>query len=276
MGWGISGGDFLIDKAKQFYQQTNTIDLGVVDKVIISNAKEYVFGQVNVGYSKWESEEYNGLDEMNTERKYSRKNSNSDKHLEIVSNFISAGYTIEITRRKSPFSSDWRYDSDIFIINIDGSDAVQGVTDSTNIISPSTRYNYRLTPIRNLLNWFNRLGFYSSPELLFNSGTGNFIASGLMTGQCDLEDVAMAENESITVSDFATSADAEPYFLPIVYEFSIPLTLDTFNNEMLVDIYENIYQFNCNGTDYFGYLISATYQPNQGMAQFKLLHAILP
>jgi hypothetical protein len=275
LGWGISGSDLIIDKAKQFYQQNNTISLGAVDEVKISNAKEFLFGKVNVGYSKWESEEYNGLDEMNTMRKYSRQGSNSDKTLDLVSQFITAGYTIEITRRKSPFSSDWRYDSDTFVINIDGSNAVQGVTSPSNIVSPSTRYNYRLTPIRNLLNWFNRLCLYSPQELVFNSSNGNFIASGRMTGQCDLEDAAIAENDNIVTADFDVSANAAPYFLPIIYEFSIPLTMNQFMNEMLVDIYENIYSFECNDITFNGYLLTATYDPNQGMAKFTLLHAIM-
>jgi hypothetical protein len=275
LGWGISGSDLIIDKAKKFYQQTNTISLGAVDEVKISHAKEFLFGKVNVGYSKWESEEYNGLDEMNTMRKYSRQGSNSDKTLDLVSQFITAGYTIEITRRKSPFSSDWRYDSDTFVINIDGSNAVQGVTSPSNIVSPSTRYNYRLTPIRNLLNWFNRLCLYSPQELVFNSSNGNFIASGRMTGQCDLEDAAIAENDNIVTADFDVSANAAPYFLPIIYEFSIPLTMNQFMNEMLVDIYENIYSFECNDITFNGYLLTATYDPNQGMAKFTLLHAIM-
>jgi len=275
LGWGISGSNLIIDKAKQFYQQNNTISLGAVDEVKISNAKEFLFGKVNVGYSKWESEEYNGLDEMNTMRKYSRQGSNSDKTLDLVSQFITAGYTIEITRRKSPFSSDWRYDSDTFVINIDGSNAVQGVSDPYNIVSPSTRYNYRLTPIRNLLNWFNRLCLYSPQELVFNSSNGNFIARGRMTGQCDLEDGAIEENANIVTADFDVSANAAPYFLPIIYEFSIPLTMNKFMNEMLVNIYENIYSFECNDTTFYGYLLTATYDPNQGMAKFTLLHAIM-
>lgn len=274
MGWGISGTDLIIDKAKNFYQQLNTITLGSVNEVKISHAKDFLFGKVNVGYSKWESEEYNGLDEMNTSRKYSRKGSNSDRTLDLISQFITAGYTIEITRRKSPFSSDWRYDSDTFIINRNGGSAWQGVTDPSNIVSPSTRYNYRLTPIRNLLNWYNRLCLYSPQELVFNSANGNFIASGRMTGQCDLEDVAIAENDNIITANFDDSANAEPYFLPIVYEFSIPLTMDKFMNQMLVDVYENIYTFECNETLFTGYLLTATYEPNQGMAKFTLLHAI--
>ena len=274
MGWGISGTDLIIDKAKKFYQQLNTITLGSVNEVKISHAKDFLFGKINVGYSKWESEEYNGLDEMNTSRKYSRKGSNSDRTLDLISQFITAGYTIEITRRKSPFSSDWRYDSDTFIINRNGGSAWQGVTDPSNIVSPSTRYNYRLTPIRNLLNWYNRLCLYSPQELVFNSANGNFIASGRMTGQCDLEDVAIAENDNVVTADFDVSANASPYFLPIVYEFSIPLTMDKFMNQMLVDVYENIYTFECNETLFTGYLLTATYEPNQGMAKFTLLHAI--
>lgn len=274
LGWGISGTDLIIDKAKKFYQQLNTIALGSVNEVKISHARDLLFGKVNVGYSKWESEEYNGLDEMNTSRKYSRKGSNSDRTLDLISQFITAGYTIEITRRKSPFSSDWRYDSDTFIINRNGSDAWQGVTDPSNIVSPSTRYNYRLTPIRNLLNWYNRLCLYSPQELIFNSANGNYIASGRMTGQCDLEDGVIAENDNVVTADFDVSANAEPYFLPIIYEFSIPLTMDKFMNQMLVDVYENLYTFECNDTLFYGYLLTATYEPNQGMAKFTLLHAI--
>ena len=96
-----------------------------------------------------------------------------------------------------------------------------------------------------------------------------------MTGQCDLEDAAIAENDNIVTADFDVSTNAAPYFLPIIYEFSIPLTMNKFMNEMLVDIYENIYSFECNDITFNGYLLTATYDPNQGMAKFTLLHAIM-
>ena len=50
--------------------------------------------------------------------------------------------------------------------------------------------------------------------------------------------------------------------------------MDKFMNQMLVDVYENIYTFECNDTLFYGYLLTATYEPNQGMAKFTLLHAI--
>jgi hypothetical protein len=51
--------------------------------------------------------------------------------------------------------------------------------------------------------------------------------------------------------------------------------MNQFMNEMLVDIYENIYSFECNDITFNGYLLTATYDPNQGMAKFTLLHAIM-
>jgi hypothetical protein len=100
------------------------------------------------------------------------------------------------------------------------------------------------------------------------------VYDALHATQCDLEDGAISESQNILTADFLDADEAAPYFLPIIYEFSIPLTLDTFVNEMLVDIYENVYTFDCNGTIFTGYLITATYEPNQGMAKFTLLHAI--
>jgi hypothetical protein len=96
-----------------------------------------------------------------------------------------------------------------------------------------------------------------------------------MTGQCDLETGTIGENDNIVTANFLDADEAAPYFLPIIYEFSIPLTMNQFMNEMLVDIYENIYSFECNDITFNGYLLTATYDPNQGMAKFTLLHAIM-
>jgi hypothetical protein len=101
-----------------------------------------------------------------------------------MADIISAGYTIEITRRKNQAktgTSDWRYDDDLFIINAIVEDdilyAYRGTTDAANMYSPSTRMNLRLTPLRNLMRWFKSIcaptPLITNESLIFTSGTGN-------------------------------------------------------------------------------------------------------
>ena len=283
IGWGFDNNetDLIIGPLDSFYKSNVVVNVGLVDKATFTTAKDLIYGTITVGYNKWEAEEYNGLDEMNTMRQYRRNIDSNPTELDLMCDIISAGYTTEITRRKSQAktgTSDWRYDDDLFIINTFIEDDIlynyRGVDLSpANIYSPATRINYVLTPIRTLLRWFRSIAApnptVANDQLIFTSGTGNYIAEGQMTALCQLEDEPITERETIDTTLFKNAINITPIWQAIYATFNAPLSMAQF--ELIkADVYGAI-QFRCFDDIYLGNIVEMSHDPNVGLAEFKLL-----
>ncbi len=279
IGWGFSNNDteLFIGNIEDFYQATPIVNVGLLDKAMFTTAKDLICGSVAIGYNKWEAEEYNGLDETNTERKYRRNTNSNPLQMDLMSDIITAGYTIEVTRRKNQTktgTSDWRYDDDLFLINTAVDDgllyAYRGTSDAANIYSPSTRMNLRLTPVRNLMRWFRSISAanptIANDELIFTSGTGNYIAQCRFADQCFVETGITVENQTIDSTDVV---DNTPVWKTIYAEFDAPLTMTQFET-IKTNPYGAI-TFRCKDDIYNGSIVTMSHDPNVGLAKFKLL-----
>lgn len=283
IGWGFDQNDTVIKIAnvEDFYKTNQVASIGIVEKATFTTASDLIYGSVAIGYNKWEAEEYNGLDEMNTQRYYRRNVNSNDAEKDLLSDIIAAGYTIEITRRKNQArtgTSDWRYDDDLFIINTFLEDDVlynyRGVDLSpANIYSPSTRMNYALTPARNMLRWLRSISAanptIANDELIFTKGTGNYIAEGGMTSNCEVTNVVITERETLTVADIDKTAYQNPIWQPIYAIFNAPLSMDKFES-IKADPYGAI-RFQCGNELYNGNIVTLSHDPNAGMGDFKLI-----
>jgi hypothetical protein len=284
IGWGFDNNEteLILGRTDIFYKSNVVVDVGLLDMATFTTAKDLIYGTITVGYNKWEAEEYNGLDEMNTERQYRRNIDTNPTELDLMSDIISAGYTIEITRRKNQGrtgTSDWRYDDDLFIINTYIDDdlvlyAYQGVDNgAANIYSPATRMNYALTPVRNLMRWFKSIAAatptVANEDLIFTSGTGNYIAEGQMTVYCPVEGEVIAENETIDSTKFSDDYYITPIWQTVYATFNAPLSMAEFE-DIKADVYGAI-RFRCSDTIYLGNIIEMSHDPNVGIANFKLL-----
>jgi hypothetical protein len=279
IGWGFDNNEteLKIARIEEFYKSTIVVDVGLVDKAIFTTAQDLIYGTINVGYDKWEAEEYNGLDEMNTERQYRRNIDSNPSELDLMADIISAGYTIEVTRRKNQArtgTSDWRYDDDLFIVNAVVDDgnlyAYRGTTDAANMYSPSTRMNLRITPLRNLMRWFKSIcaptPLITNESLIFTSGTGNYIAESRFADQCFVETGIVAENQTV----ISTDVDAPtPIWKTEYVTFTAPFSMADFE-DVKVNPYGAI-RFRCSDTYYIGNIVEINHDPNEGLAEFKLL-----
>jgi hypothetical protein len=283
IGWGFDTNETVLKIARidGFYKSNIVVDVGLLDMATFTTAKDLIYGTITVGYNKWEAEEYNGLDEMNTERQYRRNIDTNPTELDLMADIISAGYTIEITRRKSQAktgTSDWRYDDDIFIINTNTIDdvlyAYRGIDANADAVySPTTRMNYALTPARSLMRWFKSIAAaqptVANENLIFTSGTGNYIAQGQMLFNCPIEGSTLAEDETIDVSNFDNDYYITPIWNTIYATFNAPLNMEQF--ELIkTDTYGAI-RFRCSDNIYVGNIVTMNHDPNVGIAQFKLL-----
>lgn len=282
IGWGFDNNEteLLIGNIEDFYLSSIVADVGLVNKATFTTAKDLIYGTITIGYNKWEAEEYNGLDEMNTERQYRRNIDSNPSELELMSDIISAGYTIEVTRRKNQTetgTSDWRYDDDLFIINTFEDEgqlyAYRGIDLSPAFVySPATRMNFTLTPVRNLMRWFRTLAaptpLVANESLKFTSGTGNYKAAGQMTTSCPVEDNQVFEN-SIINSTLLQLEYIYPVWKTIYATFEAPLSMVQFEA-----IKSNVYgaiRFRCGDDLYLGNIVTLSHEPNTGLASFKLL-----
>lgn len=269
-----------IEPVEYFYSNSVLLTCDNVDEVILENIESKSFQTIEIGFEKYEAEEATGVDEFLTKHEYSTKSTQVSNKLERVCKFVAGGYTWEITRRVGhDDTSDWRYDKETFVICLErsGGNMVveQGnITSSDKIVDPPTILNYRITPIRMMMNWFKSVAAglidYTTDSIFYTSGLGNVFATGKNNNGCIIEATTLAENDNIDYSKFSNVADATPLWQPITATFKYPLSYTEFK----------ALQLNPNGLINFshsdstftsGYILELAYVPTDGIATFKLL-----
>lgn len=264
-----------VEDWEYFYNDTIVADIGTVSVKKSPNLKLH-FKNFKTGYSKYESEEYNGLDEFLTEREYTTSLVNHNGSLEKVCQFIASGYAIEITRRKgNTDTKDWRYDNDTFFICLKRQTAdlvvEQGnIMDDANIIDASTILNFRISPARMAMKWFKYMATFlkSTNELLFASGKGNIAAEGELVSVCSIESGIISEKQNLVQSDFQYDQNG-------IYEAELhnieecPLSFVQYKA-----IRENIHgliAYQCDDVQKYGWIQEFEYSFVDGKASFILI-----
>ncbi len=284
IGLGLEGDSIVrIENWKWFYKSAVIHRCLNVNKVQRSAQASEIYSTFKFGYDKWEAEEHNGLDEFLTKREYNLDIPQVKNTLEQICKFIASGYAIEVTRRKGNSSADWRYDNNIFMICVEPTGVgfrveLGNISMAGNIIDPATVYNFRISPLRNALKWFDRvIGSYrnvnTGHRITFGSGDGNYIAEGnLNTFFCKLEVSKLKENDDLSLSVFADQRQALPIMLPERIRFSYPLGTNEYKN-----IQANPYgliEFTSSCENGFGWVDQIDYKPNDGQADFTLIPQI--
>lgn len=117
VGIGVEGTDKIrVEPWMWFYKNDIILTCTDVNSVKKAIATERIYSTFKIGYDKWETEDYNGQDEILTSRTYRTQITSVQNNFEQVSKIIASGYAIETTRRKGPEDKDWRYDNDVFAI----------------------------------------------------------------------------------------------------------------------------------------------------------------
>lgn len=144
-----------------------------------------------------------------------------------------------------------------------------------NIIDPATIYNYRISPIRVAMRWIDKLlaGYKSgvpNKKIIFMDGDGNYYAKGKMhSTSYRLENTDLAENNSIDISVFANSNNANPLLATERVEYEYPMSTAEFkavkNNPYGLIYYNNETQSG------YGWIDTIKYKPEEGLADFSLI-----
>lgn len=276
-----------IEPISEFYLDQEVLLLEDVSEVTNEVQEGTHYANIKVGYEKWEVEKVNGLNEFNSNREYRTNIETISTTLDIKSKLVAGSYPIEITRQQSfaeTGAADTSYDNETFIISLERTayDFIveQGkVLNPQNIFDPATVFNYRLSPLRNLMRWFKSIVnsyvsiISSSSKLFFNAGTGNFIASGNLddlTG-CKIENnFDISESMDLGASSFANSTDYTPLWKNETSSFDYPLSIAQYN-ALKANPYGYIAYTCAGGTEINkGFIKEIKFRPARGMANFTL------
>lgn len=278
-----------VERFDYFYQNTTILQCPNVPELNSAvNIDKYVTKFVG-GYEKWQAEEYGGQDDFHGQREYRTriKTIPAEKGtLTQLSKYIASGYSIEVTRRQSGANDkDWRFDNDVFIIEVkrDGADFVveiPNIDTSVNIFDPDTTYNIGISPARNAMRWVKHIAQsllpnYTGTVLIFSAGQGNFVAAALEdTTLCRIENAQLSEGEDIATTKFTLSEDYEPIMFNILDSFEYPMTVDNFNT-VQANPY-GVVEYSCNNdVTYKGFIQTLSFKPESGKADFTLIRANL-
>lgn len=179
----------IIDSIDAFFDASAvSVNLSNVREISREYDASLLYNQVETGFSKWQSENIQGIDDPQTKRKWVFSPRNFDKALSILSEAITAGVAIEATRRKTiEKSEDYKYDNEPFIIAINGTgvspdrylpELDENFNSITGLEDSDKRYNTIHTPLRMLLRWAKWwngcLQKYQNSIVKFISGEGNY------------------------------------------------------------------------------------------------------
>ena len=240
-------------------------------------AREWIYNEVEVGYSKSEYEEVNGLEEYNNKFDWATSIRTIKNKLDLVSKFRGDGYGIEFARRK-PFSEfpteDTKYDNDNFtvIVKRDG-DNYRSAKDEDydfvqNIFSPEPAYNLDITPGRMLRNngGVIRAGLehYLDEAVTFRFAEQKENLRSQRTGESVID-----ENE-----DIDTSTLNAPLWIAEIYSFKSILT-----REQLAAITkkpQGVIKFSTTTLEnttkyYYGWILDIDAEPDGKEAEWQLL-----
>jgi hypothetical protein len=290
-----------VEPISHFYDSSSVmLTCDNVDNVKTTADASASIAEFEIGYSKWEAEEAQGLDEFLTKRIYRTTLNVLRTKISQLCKFVASGYAIETTRRKlGTTTTDWRYDKDLFVICLTAaaspytvnpglglfenvgpvtttySSENGGLTNAARMISPNTIYNARIAPVRNALRWLKYIfQCYVVPALgtlTFMEGDGNYYATGELSTN-PIEAGPVSENQTLMLSDVA--GDPATIWKNEMVAFKYPLGYNQW-----ATIYSNPYGLIAytvkGGATQYGYLMELKYDLFEGIGEFKLKTAVV-
>lgn len=269
-----------IEPANHFYNDSVIMRCTDVNKIDFEVSAKDIFSTFEFGFSKWEAEEFNGLDEILTKRIYRSVINSTQNPLSRISTFIASGYAIEVTRRQSTTSKDWRYDNDVFIVCLKRVDPdllvdLGNITNAANIYDPASLYNYRISPVRNALRWLKKvLASYafntSDSKIVFTDGTGNYHGEGeLLDPFGKQENGVLTEKQELSTDNLTTEADGVPLTAAKRVRYNYPMSVKEFKT-IAANPY-GVIEYSTIGYEGAGWIDTISYEAESGIASFILI-----
>lgn len=281
-----------VEEIDFFYQDKEIMRCDGITNGAYEIEEERHYGKINIGYRNWKTQDNFGLDEFNSDREFRTSLTTVSNTLDATSEIIAGEYPIELTREQQyvdTSEADTTYDDNIFIVCLarsgiygypyGGLVVEQGnISNPNNIFSPNSVYNYRLSPMHNLMKWFRTIAagypdiVNSDNRIFFSKGTGNLLASGQIAQEdsCKLESMDIMESQDLNTTFFKDIAKATPIWRNEIFSFDgYPMSVADYKK-----IKENPYgyiSFQCDQGEFEkGWIKEIVYQPAAGTANLTL------
>jgi hypothetical protein len=302
IGMGYEAGVIRIEDREYFYNDQEVIALSDIGDYSEEVSKELVFNSINIGYQKYleaSNAQANGgqqlIDQFATEHQYATPIKSNEANYGKLSAFIASGDALEVTRRyqfADTKQDSTTYDDDTFMVAVIrnglgySTEKDAAFTTVTGILDPSTVYNIRHTPHRNLLNhakWLNGGLFYKSGgELIKNTfvkQNGELVTQLDSSDPCPLGDVDYAllqEKADVYLTMFGDKANI---FIPEWVTCTTRLPMETIRDikncmtgqDLSGRNYGYISFPNPSGDTVQGWLYDMTYSPVTEKVTFTFL-----
>lgn len=159
----ILGEDYImVEKMMHYFNDAIIIMIDAVFDYEETYLKDYIYNEFESGYEKYENDSYKTIDEFNTEQTLLLPLKQTKNKLPEKCPFIASGFAIETQRReqfKEQIAESVNNDDEIFIIayrTVSGdhyAEKDEPFDTLTNVFSPETIYNGRITPKHMEYNW---------------------------------------------------------------------------------------------------------------------------
>jgi hypothetical protein len=233
ISWGIRNNIFYVEKKENAFQPTIQYNLGEVNKLVISPAKDYHYNVVKVGYPNTDTNDVNGRDEFNVTVTYTSPVTKVNRVLDLVSTIGASMYEIEITRINldGKTTTDSNNDNRNYFLHIEKTETV-GTGNEPALYFKLLRNTY--TSVTGLLNADSSFNLELHPELCLKRH-GNYLRgvfywndSGSLTFQQSDKNgnvVVMngtqvyIGNKSINIGSLSST----PLFIPLTFKCESPI-----------------------------------------------------
>lgn len=261
----------VIESKASFFTSAIIADLGEVADCQETNAADYLYNTLKIGWPAQDYDDVNGKDEFNNTHNYTTPVKRLAKELDLTAPYRTDPYGIEFTRinldGKSTTDND--ADNDVFIINIadNGSGGYilnrPAYTAITGVRAGSSIFNVELSPARCVI----ANGAFLHPGM-------DKLDAGFLTFQTTEKNASLSTTlDGVTITEnqnFLIGSLAPKLFLPTIFDIECRVPVN------IVSLIEaNPYgkvQFTWLGNTYRGYIIEAAQQPATNAKQtFKLL-----
>ncbi len=255
IGVGIEGNNIVLEQRQYFYDDSATIDLGVVSELKVTNAK-MLHNVILAGCETQEYEQDNGRDEFNARQEWETPLKKSDSQYNIISPLRTDMYGIDTLRVQfAATTKDNKDDNAVFII-----DATRLPGVALNQYYVVSRYKF--SDISGLTDTFSAFNLLFSPKrcIIRHGAELRSIMAFNQTSYINLLNhdknvelrntlggVEHVEATSILISDLARH-----YFNPIMFSFEIGQNIAIFatmkNNN------NKLFKFTWSGNEFTGWL----------------------
>lgn len=148
---------------------------------------------------------------------------------------------------------------------------------TTFLVDPSTIYNWRISPFRNMMRWLQwLLAMYADPEaadskFIFVNGDGNYFATGQQLDPAGkLENVDVKESQNLSINIMADKTAHQPLFHLDEDTLTYPMSAEQFV-AIKANPYGLIQYYHDTGDIRLGWISKISYSPVQGMAKYTLI-----